>query len=156
LLEHADERVRKSAANALINLGTTAGFRAVCEMLQAESPRTRAHAAMALASRRDERSTAQLRTVLEDEPDTEVQLALLGALGKIATPAAVEQLIRAAEPKRRLLERKPTAFRIAAIQALAEAKTPAAVAAIAVLREDKEREVREAAARAYQHASRTN
>ena len=155
LLEHADERVRKSAANALINLGTTAGFRAVCEMLQAESPKTRAHAAMALASRRDERSTAQLRTVLEDEPDTEVQLALLGALGKIATPAAVEQLIRAAEPKRRLLERKPNAFRIAAIQALAEARTPAALAAIAVLREDKERDVREAAARAYQHASRS-
>jgi HEAT repeat protein len=154
LLEHADERVRKSTANALINLGTTAGFRAVCEMLQAESPKTRAHAAMALASRRDERSTAQLRTVLEDEPDTEVQLALLGALGKIATPAAVEQLIRAAEPKRRLLERKPNSFRIAAIQALAEARTPAAVAAIAVLREDKEREVREAAARAYLHASR--
>jgi HEAT repeat protein len=154
LLEHADDRVRKSAANALINLGTTAGFRAVCEMLQAESPKTRVHAAMALASRRDEKSTAQLRTVLEDEPDTEVQLALLGALGKIATPAAVEQLIRAAEPKRRLLERKPNSFRIAAIQALAEAKTPAAIAAIAVLREDKEREVREAAARAYQHASR--
>lgn len=154
LLEHADDRVRKSAANALINLGTTAGFRAVCEMLQAESPKTRAHAAMALGSRRDERSTAQLRTVLEDEPDTEVQLALLGALGKIATPAAVEQLIRAAEPKRRLLERKPNSFRIAAIQALAEARTPAAVAAIAVLREDKEREVREAAARAYMHASR--
>jgi HEAT repeat protein len=154
LLEHADDRVRKSAANALINLGTTAGFRAVCEMLQAESPKTRVQAAMALSSRRDEKSTAQLRTVLEDEPDTEVQLALLAALGKIATPAAVEQLIRAAEPKRRLLERKSNGFRIAAIQALAEAKTPAALAAIAVLKEDKEREVREAATRAYQHASR--
>jgi HEAT repeat protein len=154
LLQHADERVRKSAANALINLGTTAGFRAVCEMLQAESPRTRAHAAMALASRKDEKSTAQLRTVLEDEPDTEVQLALLAALGKIATPAAVEQLIRAAEPKRRLLERKPTAFRIAAIQALSEARTQAAIAAINVLREDKERDVRDAAARAYQRATR--
>jgi HEAT repeat protein len=154
LLQHADERVRKSAANALINLGTTAGFRAVCEMLQAESPRTRAHAAMALASRKDEKSTAQLRTVLEDEPDTEVQLALLAALGKIATPAAVEQLIRAAEPKRRLLERKPAAFRIAAIQALSEARTQAAIAAINVLREDKERDVREAAARAYQRATR--
>lgn len=154
LLQHPDERVRKSAANALINLGTTTGFRKVCEMLQAESPRTRAHAAMALASRKDERSTAQLRTVLEDEPDTEVQLALLAALGKIATPAAVEQLIRAAEPKRRLLERKPNAFRIAAIQALAEARTPAALAALGVLKEDKDKEIREAAARAYQHASR--
>ena len=67
----------------------------------------------------------------------------------------MEQLIRAAEPKRRLLERKPNSFRIAAIQALAEARTAAALAAIAVLREDKEREVREAAARAYQHASRS-
>jgi HEAT repeat protein len=92
--------------------------------------------------------------VLEDEPDTEVQLALLAALGKIATPAAVEQLIRAAEPKRRLLERKPNSFRIAAIQALSEARTQAAVAAINVLREDKERDVREAAARAYQRATR--
>lgn len=154
LLQHNDERVRKSVANALINLGTTLGFRKVCEMLQAESPRTRAHAAMALASRKDERSTAQLRTVLEDEPDTEVQLALLTALGKIATPAAVEQLIRAAEPKRRLLERKPNSFRIAAIQALAEARTPAALAALGVLKEDKDKEIREAAARAYQHASR--
>jgi HEAT repeat protein len=154
LLEHADDRVRKSAANALINLGTTTGFRKVCEMLQAESPKTRAHAAMALASRRDERSTAQLRTVLEDEPDTEVQLALLAALGKIATPAAVEQLIRAAEPKRRLLERKPNSFRIAAIQALADARTPAALAALGVLQEDKDKEVREAASRAYQHANR--
>ena len=154
LLQHPDERVRKSAANALINLGTTTGFRKVCEMLQAESPRTRAHAAMALASRKDERSTAQLRTVLEDEPDTEVQLALLAALGKIATPAAVEQLIRAAEPKRRLLERNPNSFRIAAIQALAEARTPAALAALGVLKEDKDKEIREAAARAYQHASR--
>lgn len=154
LLQHGDERVRKSAANALINLGTTTGFRKVCEMLQAESPKTRAHAAMALASRKDERSTAQLRTVLEDEPDTEVQLALLAALGKIATPAAVEQLIRAAEPKRRLLERKPSSFRIAAIQALAEAKTPAALAALGVLKEDKDKDIREAAGRAYQHASR--
>lgn len=154
LLQHRDERVRKSAANALINLGTTTGFRKVCEMLQAESPRTRAHAALALASRKDEKSTAQLRTVLEDEPDTEVQLALLAALGKIATPAAVEQLIRAAEPKRRLLERKPATFRIAAIQGLAEARTPAALAALGVLKEDKDKEVREAAVRAYQHATR--
>jgi hypothetical protein len=154
LLQHADERVRKSAANALINLGTTTGFRKVCEMLQAESPRTRAHAVMALASRKDERSTAQLRTVLEDEPDTEVQLALLAALGKIATPAAVEQLIRAAEPKRRLLERKPASFRISAIQALAEARTPAALAALGVLKDDKDKEVREAAVRAYQHATK--
>lgn len=154
LLQHVDERVRKSAANALINLGTTVGFRAVSDMLQAESPRTRAHAAMALASRKDEKSTAQLRTLLEDEPDTEVQLALLAALGKIATPAAVEQLIRASEPKRRLLERKPNSFRIAAIQALSEARTQAAIAAINVLREDKERDVRDAAARAYQRATR--
>jgi HEAT repeat protein len=154
LLQHADDRVRRSAANALINLGTTNGFRAVCEMFQAESPRTRVDAAAALASRRDERSTATLRTVLEDEPDTEVQFALLAALGKIATPAAVEQLVRAAEPKRRLLERKSLQFRIAAVQALGEARTPAALAALAVLREDKEREIREAADRAYQHASR--
>ena len=154
LLQHADERVRRSVANALINLGTTSGFRAVCEMLEAESPKTRAHAAAALASRRDERSTVELRNALEEEPDTEVQFALLAALGKIATPAAVEQLIRAAEPKRRLLERKSTAFRVAAVQALAEARTPPALAARGLLREDREREVRDAASMAYQHANR--
>lgn len=154
LLQHGDDRVRRSVANALINLGTTTGFRAVCEMLEAESPRTRADAAAALASRRDERSTATIREALEEEPNTEVQLALLVALGKIATPAAVEQLIRAAEPKRRLLERKSNHFRIAAVKALGEARTRAALAALAVLREDKEREVRDAATVAYEHASR--
>ena len=154
LLQHADERVRRSVANALINLGTTSGFRAVCVMLEAESPKTRAQAAAALAYRKDERSTVELRNALEEEPDTEVQYALLAALGKIATPAAVEQLIRASEPKRRLLERKPTAFRVAAVLALGEARTPPALAALALLREDKEREVREAATMAYQHANR--
>lgn len=154
LLQHADERVRRSVANALINLGTTSGFRAVCDMLDADSPRTRADAAAALASRRDERSTVELRNALEEEPDTEVQYALLAALGKIATAAAVDQLIRAAEPKRRLLERKSTSFRVAAVQALGEARTPAALAALGLLREDKEREVRDAANLAYQHANR--
>jgi HEAT repeat protein len=96
----------------------------------------------------------ELRNALEEEPDTEVQYALLAALGKIATAAAVDQLIRAAEPKRRLLERKSTAFRVAAVEALGEARTPAALAALALLREDKEREVRDAATLAYQHANR--
>src|SRR6185503_12198341 len=154
LLQHADERVRRSIANALINIGSTSGFRAVCDMLDADSPKTRAQAAAALASSRDERSTVELRNALEEEPDTEVQYALLAALGKIATAAAVDQLIRAAEPKRRLLERKSTAFRVAAVEALGEARTPAALAALALLREDKEREVRDAATLAYQHANR--
>src|SRR5205085_563586 len=71
-----------------------------------------------------------------------------------ATDLLGEMKVQSAEPERRLLERKPNSFRIAAIQALAESRTPAALAAIAVLREDKERDVREAAARAYQHATR--
>jgi HEAT repeat protein len=77
-----------------------------------------------------------------------VQLAIIAALGKVATPDAVQRLVQAAEPGGRLFRKKSTVVRLAAVQALAEARTAPALGALRSLSEDREREVREAAGRA--------
>src|SRR5206468_3333382 len=73
---------------------------------------------------------------------------------KIATPDAVQKLVKMAGVEGRLFKKKSTGFRVAAVQALGEAKTPAAMTALKELVADKDREVRETAARALAHASR--
>jgi HEAT repeat protein len=57
-------------------------------------------------------------------------------------------LIKAAEPDGRLFKRKPAAFRIAAVSALGDARTPAALTALQELTNDRDKDVRDAAARA--------
>jgi hypothetical protein len=154
LLQHPDDRVARSAANALVALSSPTAFRAVAEVMRDESPRARAQAAAAIAHRRDARSATTLRIALDDEPDTGVQFALLSALGKVATPDAVQRLIRASDPDRKLLGGKSTEFRVAAVEALAEAGGAAALAALESLAKDKDRAVREAATRALQQAAK--
>ncbi|HKO15405.1 MAG TPA: HEAT repeat domain-containing protein [Gemmatimonadaceae bacterium] len=154
LLRHDDHRVRRSAANALVSLGSPRGMRAVEELMKDNSPETRVDAAHALGGRKTERSSTTLRIALDDESHPDVQFALLAALGKVATAEAVDRLIRAAEPARGLLQRKSAELRIAAVQALGEARTPAALAALGTLAEDRDNEVRTAAAAALAHANR--
>jgi HEAT repeat protein len=77
-----------------------------------------------------------------------VQAVILAALGHQATEEAVTRLVKAAEPDGRLFKRKPTALRVSAVQALAEANTPSAIAALKKFLQDKERDVRDIAARA--------
>ena len=156
LLQHPDDRVSRSAANALVALNTPTAFRAVAEVMRDESPRARAQAAGAIAHRRDARSATTLRIALDDEPDTDVQFALISALGKVATADAVHRLIRASEPDRKLIGGKSTEFRVAAVEALAEAGTPAALEALLTLERDKDRAVREAATRALQQAAKSD
>ena len=64
-----------------------------------------------------------------------------------------QRLAKAAEPAG-TFKRKLTAYRIAAVQGLGEARTPAAMTALRTLITDRDREVREAAARALTHADR--
>jgi HEAT repeat protein len=85
---------------------------------------------------------------LEAEADADVQLSLVAALGRVATADAVQRLIALAEPGGRLFNKKSTALRVAAVLALGEAKSPAANATLAALADDREKEVREAVARA--------
>jgi HEAT repeat protein len=74
-----------------------------------------------------------------------VQVAFLLALGKLATPDAVQRLLKAVEPERGLFKKKGTAYRVAAVQGLGEARSPEASEALKALQSDKDEEVREAA-----------
>lgn len=148
LLRHTDERVRRAATTALTRLGTPDATKAIYDAVNDASPEVRIQAAAAMSTRRDARTSNTLIRAIEDEQDNDVQLALVAALGRVATPEAIQKLVRMAEPEGRLFRKKDVMLRVAAVQALGEARTPAAVNALRELASDKDREVRETAARA--------
>jgi HEAT repeat protein len=150
LMKHEDDRVRRAAAHALGKLGTGASVTALRKALHDVSAHVRALAAVGLANRKGARSAKTLVRALEAESELDVQISILVALGRVGTTDAVERLIKAAEPGT-LFKRKPVAFRVAATQGLGEARTPAALTALRALATDKEKDVREAAARALAH-----
>ncbi|HVZ77367.1 MAG TPA: HEAT repeat domain-containing protein [Gemmatimonadaceae bacterium] len=154
LLRHPDDRVRRSATNALMQLSTETALRAIYDAIRDPAPEVRMQAAAAVAARKDGVTASTLIQAIEEEEDGDVQLAMLAALGKVATRDAVDRLVKAAEPERGLFKRKTTAFRIAAVNALAEAKTPAARAALKALESDKDKEVRDTVARVMQFIGR--
>jgi HEAT repeat protein len=148
VVNHREERVRRSAATALARLGTPRSIQAVEKMLTDAVAEVRVHAVQGLGSVKLPRAVGVLARALDGETDPEVQAVILAALGRQATDEAVARLTKAAEPEGRLFKRKPTALRVSAVQALAEANTPAALAALRRFADDKEREVRDAAGRA--------
>jgi HEAT repeat protein len=127
---------------------------AIQEALKDGAPAMRMQAAAALVSRKDVRTAATLARALEDEKDDEVQAAFLLALGKLATPDAVQRLLKAAEPERGLFKKKSTAFRVAAVQGLGEARTPEAVEALKRLAGDKDDDVAASAKVALQRIAK--
>ncbi len=147
VVNHREERVRRSAATALARLGTARSIQTVQQMMTDAVPEVRVHAVQGLGSVKSPRAVGVLASALDRETDPEVQAVILAALGRQATDEAVARLTKAGEPDGRLFKRKPTAFRVAAVQALAEANTPAALAALRRFADDKEREVRHAAVR---------
>ena len=146
-LKHDDERVRRAAANSLSKLGTPNAMRALHHALHDTSPQVRLQAAAGLASRKGLKTSGTLIKALDDEQDSEVQFALLTALGKVATPDAIQKLIQAAEPEGRFFRKKAPGYRVAAVQALGDARTPAAMTTLQSLANDKEKDVRDAVAR---------
>ena len=154
LLRHDDDRVRRAATSALAKLGTPKAVQALRNALRDTSPQVRMQAAAGLAARKGVKSASTLAKALDTEPDVEVQLMILSALGRVATGEAVSKLAKAAEPEGRLFKKKPPAFRMAAITALGEANTPAARAALDALRNDKDKDVRELAYRVLLQTAR--
>jgi HEAT repeat protein len=154
LLQHDDERVRRAAASALAKVATKKAFSSLRLALRDSSPQVRLLAAAGLAGRKENKSAHTLTRALDEEQDGEVQLQIIATLGRIATPDAVQRLIKLAEPAGGLFKKKATAQRVAAVEALGEARTPAALKALQELRDDKDREVRDAAFRAAATAGR--
>lgn len=100
LLQHEDDRVRRSATTALMRLGTPRATQAIQDALKDSSPQLRKEAAGVLAGRKDPRTVATLLRALDAETDEEVQTAFLVALGRIASPEAVRRLAATAEPEK--------------------------------------------------------
>jgi HEAT repeat protein len=147
VLRHKEARVRRSAALALAKLGTPGAITALRDAIGDPKPEVRLHAILAVADRREPGIVAAVVRALDAEKDMEVQAAILAVLGKIGTPVAVRRLIAAAADDGKLFRRRPTPMRVAAVRALAEAQTPEAVAAIQSLTNDRDKEVRDSAAK---------
>ncbi len=146
VLRHADERVRSAALSALGRLGTPGAMLAVQRALASPYAPLRVQAASVLASSNWPYTVSAVRRRLRVEEDSQVRLALVAALGRVASDEAVEVLteLTESEPLRMLL-RRPTPLRSAAIRSLADANTPAARAVVARLSDSRSGELREAA-----------
>ena len=155
LLNHDDERVRHAAIGSLMRLGTPKSMQTIQEAFRDKSPQIRMQAAAALVTRTDVRTAALLLRALDDEQDDEVAAAFLIALGRLATPDAIERLIATAEVDRGLFRKKPVALRVAAVQGLAEAGTPEALATLKALQTDKNEDVQATAVYALGRGTRS-
>jgi HEAT repeat protein len=148
LVNHPDERVRRSATAALAKLDTPGARAALREAIKDTSPDVRMNALLALSNGDKKRVATQIIRALPEERDPDTQKTLMIILARLGTPEAIQYLLNAAEPEKGFFKKKPTPTRVAAVAALADAADPTALAAIRAMTKDKEREVRDAAARA--------
>jgi HEAT repeat protein len=143
-VSHSDERVRRAVAGALGKIGGPGTIEALRTALKDQSPAVRLQAAMGVDGRKTRGLAMTLAVAAEEEHKADVQREMFLALGRIASPEALQALSKAAEPGGRFFKRKPTAVRLAAIEGLHLAG-PSAANALKTLLEDEEKEVRESA-----------
>ena len=148
LITHDDVRVRRSAAAALARLDTPGARTALREAAKDASPDVRVTALLGLSCGDKQRVVTQIIRSLPDERDPDAQRMAMIVLAKLGTPEALQYLVEAAQPEKGFFRKKPTPTRVAAVSALADAADPSALAAIRASTKDKDREVRDAAARA--------
>ncbi|HEV2670177.1 MAG TPA: HEAT repeat domain-containing protein [Gemmatimonadales bacterium] len=144
-LNHNDERVRKAAALALAKIGSAAAAEPLRRALRDKSPEVRIQAALGVGGRKSSALAMPLVVAMEEEEDEAVERELMLALGRIGSPAAVQALIKFAQPGGRLFGRQPTARRTMAVEALRIAATPAAIGTLEGLTDDGDKGVRNAA-----------
>jgi hypothetical protein len=148
LLRHDDERVRRAVTRALSRIESSFTLDAVARAVVDSSPTVRLEAVAGLASRKGGRAGSMLAKAIDREGEQEVQFAIIGALGRIATPEAVQKLTKAAEAATGIFaSRKNIGLRVAAVHALGEARTPGALNALQSLVNDKDKDVKEAVAK---------
>jgi HEAT repeat protein len=144
---HPDERVRKSIAEALGKISTTAAVEPLRQLLSDTSEVVRLQAVAHLSGRGARSLTPAIGELLEAEPNVEVQYEALRALGRIGTPDAILLLREATSPGGKVLGRRSVQFRLNAIRALGTVG-PSAQDALMALSKDESPEVRAAAAEA--------
>ncbi len=144
-LAHEDERVRKAVAMALAKIGSSVAAEPLRRALRDKSPEVRMQAALGVGGRKSNALAMPLVVAMEEEEDEGVERELILALGRIGSTAAVQALIKFAQPGGRLFGRRPAALRATAVEALRLAATPAAIGTLEGLTEDGDRQVRDAA-----------
>jgi HEAT repeat protein len=144
-LDHDDERVRKAVASALAKIGSSAAAEPLRRALRDKSPEVRMQAALGVGGRKSNALAMPLVVTMEEEEDEGVLRELILALGRIGSTAAVQALIKFAQPGGRLFGRKPAALRATAVEALRIAATPVAIGMLEGLTDDGDKEVRAAA-----------
>lgn len=153
-VQHYDARVQRSAARALVRIGSPPAFEALRRALTAGNDEVKLTVAQAAEDRSAAPLAASLVQAAETETDPKRQREYYRALGRIGSPEAVKALRGAAEPGGRLFGRKPTEPRLAAIEGLALVKGPTAAAALQALLKDADAQVREAAGKALAEVSK--
>ena len=142
-LSHADERVRAAVITALLQLDTPTSRATVRGAIRDESAEVRRRAVRGfLAEQGSTTSVDKLLLALERETELDVQLEFLYALGALATPEAVQKLIRLCSTAGRY---RPPDFRIAAAEALASARLGASVPLLRAMLKDPDVHARAAA-----------
>jgi HEAT repeat protein len=140
--------VRRAVTRALSRIESSFTLDAVARALTDTSPVVRLEAVAGISTRKGGRAGSMLAKAIDGESEAEVQYALLGALGRVATPESVQKLAKAAEAASGLFaSRKNSGLRVAAVFALGEARTAGALAALQALVNDKDKDVRDAVAR---------
>lgn len=154
LVRHPDARSRRAAVAALERFGSPASLEAIGFALLDDAPTVRLRAVAALGVRGGEHGVRVLAPLLDSEPDREVRDAAVASLGRIGTPEAVQLLIRCAQGETAHPRKRSANYRLQACRALVLVRSPQAMAAVQMLRDDRDREVREGAARLVAQASR--
>src|SRR2546430_9286501 len=144
-LAHEDERVRKAVAMALAKIGSSSAAEPLRRALRDKSPEVRMHAALGVGGRKSNALAMPLVVAMEEEEDEGVERELILALGRIGSTAAVQALIKFAQPGGRLFGRRPAGLRATAVEALRLAATPAAIGTLEGLTDDGDKQVRAAA-----------
>jgi HEAT repeat protein len=155
-LNHPWPRVRRAVARGLAEFpGSAFALDALLRALKDSAVEVRLAAAVALQQRRDQRLAAALVERFDEEPEVEVQLALIVAMGRVGAIEGVQKLVALTSPDARQLRRRDGAsLRLAAMEALGEARTPQSMVTLQKLLEDRDKDVRETAARLYTRARR--
>lgn len=142
-LLHTDERVRAAVVTSLLQLETPSARNAVRGAIHDTAAEVRRRAVRGfLVGEGTTVNSELLLKALERETELDVQLEFLYALGSLATPDAVQRLIRLCSTEGKY---RPSEFRIAAAEALASARLGAALPLLRVMLKDPDVHARAAA-----------
>jgi len=117
LLTHADARVRRAAALALVKFGTPPATDALLRALREGNAETRTLIASLVGQAQGDVFTMPLAALLESEEDLDALREVCLALGRLGSPSALEALERA-QAKGGMFSKRARALKDAAAQAL--------------------------------------